>query len=906
MANQQVVDSHPKDAREHGSTDPLLPNVRDAAVEDTAGSSDDEDYETIVHSADDTASVIGVSISQAQSHLKSPNTPAIEKMAAIGRRGGFFDDQFDVSESPENEEQQELQGTDSTRQESAITATEKTAPSKQESPKSPPPTLPTPWRAGPKTFERPAETSGILGSAFRKRSSSGPEKKAKFPLQLPSLPKPPRLFGSSHEDSAKSGGRQRTNPEPNSPQFDGAAWTRDSWNQFVAKARGLSILNEKPPENSWALSPTQGSSHPVPSQQGQESSTPTEAASRPSMGLRRATSDQSLYLARSLSKASSLGDDTRFEHIHEQVNSRLKAIRDSWQDSNLRRNLPTLPKPPLGFSSSRTDLGSQQEGSRSSNSWMRLNLLPSPYDSTRDLHTSFEKHDAHKPSLIPSKSPKIAGMSSANAAAHPNFTEALCNLTGDIVVLGGYRGSILREAHPPHRRLWVPLKVGFNLRKVDLEVGFDDEDEEQVTKKIIPDGMLTHIGPVDISRRLLKRLRASENTQKGSLRVHNYGYDWRLSPHRLSKQFIEFLETLPCNSPGTPPEKRGATVIAHSFGGLMTRHAVNARPELFNGVVYAGVPETCVNILGPLRNGDDVLFSSKVLTAQVNLSIRTSIALLPLYGRCFVDKDTKEEYLVDFYDVNDWIKYRWSPCIDPPLPALSTSGRSSSLISSVSSVIPDSLTTVIPSLPFRNRRDSTTNRGNNPSVRDASNSANTQTKTHQADLHAEGLPKAGMAPQMGAHGKQEPTQAATGVTISREKAIEYLTRVLPRIKRFREELAHNPSHQEKNMYPPFAVIYGKTEPTVCGARVRGRDGIARADAYDDLVFASGDGVVLARAAQLPDGYRAAKGGVIASERGHVTLLGDLEAIGKCLKALHKARSKGVGLGSLEPVNSDQA
>lgn len=55
-----------------------------------------------------------------------------------------------------------------------------------------------------------------------------------------------------------------------------------------------------------------------------------------------------------------------------------------------------------------------------------------------------------------------------------------------------------------------------------------------------------------------------------------------------------------------------------------------------------GTPEFCVNILGPMRNGDEVLLSRKVLTAQVNFTIRTSFALLPLDGRCFVDKRTRE------------------------------------------------------------------------------------------------------------------------------------------------------------------------------------------------------------------------------------------------------------------------
>ena len=102
--------------------------------------------------------------------------------------------------------------------------------------------------------------------------------------------------------------------------------------------------------------------------------------------------------------------------------------------------------------------------------------------------------------------------------------------------------------------------------------------------------MLKNIGPVDISKRLFKKLRDCENARNGKLRVHDYGYDWRLSGHRLSRRLISFLEALPCNQPNVPKEKRGAWVISHSLGGVITRHAVNQRPELFAGVLFAGTP----------------------------------------------------------------------------------------------------------------------------------------------------------------------------------------------------------------------------------------------------------------------------------------------------------------------------
>ncbi len=132
---------------------------------------------------------------------------------------------------------------------------------------------------------------------------------------------------------------------------------------------------------------------------------------------------------------------------------------------------------------------------------------------------------------------------------------------------------------------------------------------------------------------------------------------------------------------------------------------------------------------------------------------------------------------------------------------------------------------------------------------------------------------------------------------------EYLTRTLASIKQFRSELAHIPAHQDANAYPPLAVIYSKSIPTVYAARVNGRDAIPCADAYDDLVFRPGDGVVLAKESMLPEGYSIAKGGRVSTERGHVSMMGDMPALGKALGALVRGRRKGIGYGAVSPAEA---
>jgi hypothetical protein len=62
-------------------------------------------------------------------------------------------------------------------------------------------------------------------------------------------------------------------------------------------------------------------------------------------------------------------------------------------------------------------------------------------------------------------------------------------------------------------------------------------------------------------------------------------------------------------------------------------------------------------------------------------------------------------------------------------------------------------------------------------------------------------------------------------------------------------------------------------------------------------------VVLAKEAMLPDGYKMAYGGRVKSDRGHVTLLGDLNAVGKAIEAVCKVRAKGIGLGLLDETTA---
>ncbi|KAK3357345.1 hypothetical protein B0T25DRAFT_449624 [Lasiosphaeria hispida] len=766
------------------------------------GAEDDEFY----GDQDDVQSFMQPAISPIATRLTSPRTPAAEKAAAMEHipGGGLFDALDNMSPGLPSLLVSE-DGTDLSRPNH----------SNNSHGLSPAEGLPAPWQAGPKEFAiteptspRTSSISAVFGQSRLHRSSSVGENALKrLSKALPSISIPTGLI-----------------PNIPTPSF-------------------------------WASlgSPFQREEHPAsPPHLHRSSLAPELALDRPdsrSYALRKSTSDDSL-LYHSLSRVSSFGDDERFAHVREQVNSRFKAIKDSWDGPSFK--MPQFP-----------------------------NLLNAP-----------PKKSATEPSMSVYRSGTIHNSQRSPRDGISPLDSALESLTGDVVVMGGYRGSILRSAQPPHRQLWVPVKVGLKIRKVNMEVGLEPKDEEDMGNHIFASGMLQNIGPVDISKKLFKKLRECDNARTGRLRVHDYGYDWRLSPHLLSRKLIEFLEKLPSNQPGVPEANRGALVIAHSLGGIITRHAVNQRPELFSGVVFAGTPQRCINILGPVRNGDAVLLNEKVLTAQVNLSLRTTFVFLPEDGFCFVDKTTKEEYPIDFYNAEEWVKHRLSPCVSEPV--LAPLSRSSSTLGSLLS-LSDSL----PSLPLRGRSNSHQPKKTST---EAVHRGLEITKDRSPHLGAAVLSASSVPPLQGpkpASTTSPSPPSPNPSTAARARNMAYLRRVLAETKKFRAELAHKPTHQEANVYPPLAVIYGKDTPTVFAARVAGREGIPCADAYDDLVFHGGDGVVLARESMLPPGYELAKDGRICTDRGHVSILGDLHAVGRALEAVLRGRRKGIGMGKEE-------
>ncbi|EDK44964.1 conserved hypothetical protein [Lodderomyces elongisporus NRRL YB-4239] len=496
-------------------------------------------------------------------------------------------------------------------------------------------------------------------------------------------------------------------------------------------------------------------------------------------------------------------------------------------------------------------------------------------------------------------------------------------IDGNIVIMGGYRGSILRDTKTK-KRVWIPIKAGFHLRKIDLLLGPNKEDEIYAERKLYPDGVLKNVGPIDICKKLINRLDANPNVN-----IKEFGYDWRLGGDYVSKKLEEFLQKIH-DETGKP-----TLVIAHSMGGLMAHGTLQRNPKLFRSIVYVGSPSECLNILGPIRFGDSVILSDKILTYESNFMMRSSFIFLPMSGEAFYNKDTKENYKIDYFNPDNWVEYNLNPLVakkrkiaaeavalSSASSSLSSISRSQSSLSqqprtvssSTSSAAATTTATLLPpnsaplqspstlSFPSINligstiskmyrstslKKKATAPSSPNPGSKsifnngNSNNSNNKDTKDNKSS-------------------NRNSNSAAIAVpenehySFTFQDAYRYLSETLSATKKYVESLEYNPALAAE--YPPMAIVYGNTIPSVRGSLVRLREDIKNGNYYE-FFYGHGDGVIHQKWL-MPERkgftfYDKSTGtgeivGKFASTSAHVNLMTDHDTMGKALNAVYEA------------------
>jgi hypothetical protein len=438
------------DPSTHARRQNALADIQFASIaDDDLTPSEDESPEERALQLESVQSAISISIGREQTRLTSPKTPAAEKAAALDQTDGGilfegFEDHIDttpvqppITRVPSDSDSEDV---------NAVSQRQVRPRDGQRREPQPRERLPSPWRAGPKTFhDKASDHRSILRQTLqsgRRRASSGGSMgdtvRKYMPFSFPSLPKSKDLHFSLPSFSAFSLDGQTTPSTSDRRRRGTFAYAPSSGSIPQGDGSYESRVQQQKRASRGTMSPSsQSSTAPIPQREFGTDSESTIAppnvrpsSERPTPRLRRSNSEGSLLVYRTKSFASSLGDDSRFESVQEQVNNRMKAIRDSWQDANFKFPSPNLPN--FNFSY-RDDLFKPRNGSVSQQDGTTHKVSLRAQDAPSGTAT---RSNAKRPSLA----------TMAESETQTYFAQALQELEGDLVVLGGYRGSILRSA----------------------------------------------------------------------------------------------------------------------------------------------------------------------------------------------------------------------------------------------------------------------------------------------------------------------------------------------------------------------------------------------------------------------------------------------------------------------------
>lgn len=412
-----------------------------------------------ISAAESIEDIVGFSIGQEQLRMKSRDTPAFEKAKALDQSKDYFD------LGPEDGEQKEGDASLHTYQHLQIGSNVRHGTLDGEASES---SNHQPSSIGSSAEEasRSSNTRSIMKDAFGSRirrasseSSGMVDTLKKLLPELPSisLPRAPGLasfgFGSKPKTIHQLNGSKRS-----STLFSGSNLPWVSLGHPPDRVVAAAESNQSPhKQNDSAFASRLYSHENLPLGSWQQHLLSPRATPK-QRSLRRATSESSIFMRNDLDRTTTQDDAKKWTNVSEQINSRFKAITDSFQDSALSR----MPKMPSVSLSSLKPGGIQRNNSDDT----KLDSHPTDASVQRSSATN-------KPGIAHTNTPS-SGKQARHA--HPILNEAVSDLAGDVVVLGGYRGSILRSAKPPHKQLWVPVKVRYFLAALRFlswaDVGF--------------------------------------------------------------------------------------------------------------------------------------------------------------------------------------------------------------------------------------------------------------------------------------------------------------------------------------------------------------------------------------------------------------------------------------------------
>ena len=215
-----------------------------------------------------------------------------------------------------------------------------------------------------------------------------------------------------------------------------------------------------------------------------------------------------------------------------------------------------------------------------------------------------------------------------------------------VVFIHGLKGSTL--SRPQGGRAWLTWWQALGLASPEVSLPIHWDDDGQRRDNLMPVSPLRTVARQDIYASFLKWAETS------GCAFYPFVYDWRRDNLETVDKFLEFL--------GEISEKNGATkvqVVAHSMGGLVSFVALNRRPDLFQSVLFAGVPfGHALSFLEDMHAGVPTGLNKHILSAQVLFTCASPYISFPSNTRSGLVEQNGDPIQHDWHSPEDWERHK--------------------------------------------------------------------------------------------------------------------------------------------------------------------------------------------------------------------------------------------------------
>lgn len=222
-----------------------------------------------------------------------------------------------------------------------------------------------------------------------------------------------------------------------------------------------------------------------------------------------------------------------------------------------------------------------------------------------------------------------------------------------MVFIHGIKGAELTD--PDGNLAWLTASQALGMSSADIALPVSFEGGAQPRGNLKARGVLSEIPlfpgiyAVDVYGPFL------EAAAKSGRPFFPFAYDWRRDNNETLAAFEAFVDGIAAKNGGK------VTVVSHSMGGLLTLALLNKRPELFAGVVFAGVPfKGGIGFLSDLHIGAATGLNNVICGPAVLATFPSVFSLFPLQHESVLSVN-RSPTPMDFFAAADWKRLKLGP-----------------------------------------------------------------------------------------------------------------------------------------------------------------------------------------------------------------------------------------------------